>query len=144
MTEETPAKVMSLLGVALVSMAFTFAITVSQASFTQIYNPIPDTLSPQNVMAFLDTTSNSFSNAVYKNLVEPEKPGFAMAVDNMSYIGQEVGPQLLSFVGLSGSAEGQVSAPQVAGASTQIVESEYYPSSGGGLGLFSLLLGSSN
>lgn len=146
MTEETPAKVMSLLGTALVSMAFTFAITVSQASFTKVYNPIPDTFAPQNVMAVLDNVSNSYSKAVYANLVEPEAPGYALAADNLAYIGHEAGSQLLSFVGLGDLAQVNQNLavqPQVAGASTHMVTSKYYPASGGGPGIFSLLIGSS-
>lgn len=131
LVQETPAKVLSLLGISLVSMAFTFAITLSQASFTKVYSPLPDPVSPPNVMALLDNVSNSFSKAVYANLVAPQAPGFAMAADNLAFIGQEAGPQILSLAGLGrlNSQPAQVAQPQVAGASTQAVVSQYYPAS---------------
>ncbi len=144
MTEETPAKVLSLLGVALVSMSFMFAITVSNASFTQVYSPIPDTLGPAKVMAVLDKVSNSYSKFVYAQLIRPEAPGYALAADNLAFIGQGAGSQISNYLGL-GTQNVYTARPQVAGASTEVIISKYYPAaSGGGLGLFSLLMGSNN
>jgi hypothetical protein len=144
MTQETPIKVLSLLGVALVSMAFTFAVTVSNASFTQVYNPIPQGPSPANVMAVLDNVSNSYSNFVYAQLVRPEAPEYAMAADNVAFVAQGADSQISSFLGL-GNQNVYSDRPQVAGASTEVVVSKYYPSSsGGGPGFFSLLMGNSN
>ena len=143
MTHETPAKVLSLLGVALVSMSFMFAVTVSNASFTQVYNPIPDILGPAKVMAVLDNVSNSYSKFVYAQLVRPEAPGYAMAADNLAYIGQEAGSQISGYLGLGAQSVYSLR-PQVAGASTRVIVSKYYPSSGGGTGLFSLLMGPGN
>jgi hypothetical protein len=142
MTEETPAKVLSLLGVALVSMSFMFAVTLSNASFTQVYNPVPDIFAPAKVMAVLDNVSNSYSNFVYAQLVRPEAPGYAMAADNLAYIGQEAGPQISNYLGL-GAQKVYAIRPQVAGASTEVIISKYYPAASGG-GLFSLLLGPGN
>jgi len=144
MTEETPVKVLSLLGVALVSMSFMFAVTVSNASFTQVYNPVPDIFAPAKVMAVLDNVSNSYSNFVYAQLVRPEAPEYAMAADNLAYIGQEAVPQISNYLGLD-TQKVYAIRPQVAGASTEVIISKYYPAtSGGGLGLFSLLLGPGN
>ena len=144
MTQETPAKVFSLLGAALVSLSFMFAVTVSNASFTQVYNPVPDIFAPAKVMTVLDKASNSYSNFVYAQFIRPEAPGFAMAADNLAFIGQEAGPQLSSLLGLK-AQNAYAYRPEVAGASTQVIVSKYYPaSSGGGPGLFSLLLGSKN
>jgi hypothetical protein len=143
MTEETPVKVLSLLGVALVSMAFTFAVTVSNASFAQVYNPIPQGPSPANIMAVLDKVSNSYSNFVYAQLVKPEAPEYAEASDNLAFVAQGAGSQISNFLGL-GSQDVYVARPQVAGASTEIVVSKYYPPSGGGPGFFSLIMGNSN
>jgi hypothetical protein len=140
MTEETPAKVMSLLGVALMSLSFMFAVTISQASFTQVYNPIPDAFSPAKVVAVLDNVSNSYSKLVYAQLVRPEAPEYAMAVDNLAFIRDQTGAQISGYLGFD--AQTAYSArPQVAGASTEVVVSKYYPSSGGGMGIFSLLMG---
>ena len=144
MTQETPAKVLSLLGVALVSMSFMFAVTLSNASFTQVYNPIPDIFSPAKVMAVLDNVSNSYSNFVYDQLVKPEAPGYALAADNLAFIGQGAGHQVSNYLGL-GAQNAHVLRQQVAGASTKVIVSKYYPAtSGGGLGLFSLLMGPDN
>jgi hypothetical protein len=141
MTHETPEKVLSLLGAALVSMAFLFAVTVSNASFTQVYNPPPDIFGPAKVMAVLDSVSNSYSNFVYAQFVRPEAPEYAMAWDNLAFVGQGAGSQIAGALGL-----GNVGSPvsQVAGASTVDVISKYYPSSGGGPGMFSLLIGKSD
>jgi hypothetical protein len=143
MTQETPAKVLSLLGVALVSMSFMFAVSLSNASFTQVYNPIPDVLGPSKVMAVLDSVSNSYSKFVYAQLVRPEAPEYAMAADNLAFIGQGASSQISNYLGL-GAQNVYVARPQVAGASTEVIISKYYPTSGGGLGIFSLLMGSSN
>lgn len=143
MTQETPAKVLSLLGVALISMSFMFAVTISNSSFTQVYNPIPDTFGQTNAMSVLDNASNSYSKFVYNQLIRPEAPGYAMAIDNLVYIGHEAGSQISNYLGL-GDLNDYAKRQQVAGASTKVVISKYYPSSGGGQGLFSLLVGSNN
>jgi hypothetical protein len=143
MTQETPAKVLSLLGISLVSMAFMFAVTISNASFTQVYNPVPDIFGPSKVVAALDNVSNSYSNFVYAQFVRPEAPEYAMAADNLAFIGQNAGSQISNFLGL-GQQNVYADRPEVAGESTEIVTSNLYPSSGGGMGLFSLLLGNKN
>ena len=140
MTQETPVKVLSLLGTAIASLFFLFAVTVSNASFEKMETPFPDTFAPANVMAMLDTTANSYAKFVEVNLVKPGQQDYAFYADNISYLADEVGPVLLSVSGLQGLADAQVaaaSAPgQVAGASDQIVVSKYYPSSEGAFSIF--------
>jgi hypothetical protein len=102
MTQETPAKVFSLLGTALFSMAFLFAVTLSNASFTQVYNPLPNPLAPANVMAMVDNVSHDYAMFVQTDLVNPGQQSYAMAADNIAFIGQNAGPQLMSMTGISG------------------------------------------
>ena len=106
---------MSLLGIALVSLSFMFAVTISQASFTQVYNPIPDVFAPAKVMAALDNVSNSYSNFVYAQLVRPEAPEYAMAVDNLAFIRDQSGAQISGYLGFNAQTAYAVR-PQVAGA----------------------------
>lgn len=145
MTEETPAKVFSLLGVALTSMFFLFAVSVTNASFEKTETTFPTAFNPEVVVATLDVAANSFSKFVQTNLVEPGIQSYAIGQDNINYIIDEAAPDILAYTGLTELAEvstqtGEVYVPQVAGASTQIVESKYYPAQGD-VGLFSLLIG---
>jgi hypothetical protein len=139
LTEESPAKVMSLLGVALSSMFFLFAVTVSSPGFgVQQQNPFPDPFAPAKVMAVLDNTSNSYSNFLNAYLFEPAGQQVAFLQDNASFIADNAGPQISQMLGLNRVAQAY-SPGVVAGASTQVVYSDYYPASGGSLGVFSFL-----
>jgi hypothetical protein len=136
MTEETPAKVLGLLGVALTSMFFLFTVTVSNANFTQTQNAFPDPFSPAKVMAFLDNTSNSYSNFVNANLVQPAQNDYAIYQYNLKYVIDEAGPSILAYTGLSSYAENTAyqaqATPQVAGAFTsQQMATSRQPDSGG-------------
>src|SRR5882724_8761398 len=71
LTEETPAKVIGLLSVALTSMFFLFVVTASNADFSGAKNPFPQGPSPANVVAVLDVASNSYSNFLNANLISP-------------------------------------------------------------------------
>lgn len=145
MTEETPAKVFSLLGVALTSMFFLFAVSATNASFEKTEIAFPTTFNPEVVVAVLDTTANSFSKFVQTNLVQPGIQSYAIGQDTINFIIDESAPDILAYTGLTQLAVVDTTqtvnaVPEVAGASTQIVESEYYPAEGD-MGLFSLLIG---
>jgi len=148
MTEESPVKVVSLLGVAMTSMFFLFAVSFSNANFRSTENPFPDPFSPASVMAVLDSVSNSYSNFVYDNLINPATAQMSMVSDNVAYIADNAGPQLMAMTGLSGIQQAQValtqSSGQVAGAFTQVAANKYYSgeqSSGSGIDLlYSLLI----
>ena len=145
MTQETPAKVVSLLGVALTSMFFLFTVSVTNANFSQTEKSFPDVFNPGNVVAFLDNTASSYSNFIDANLIEPQKQSYAILEYNVNYIIDEAGPSILAFTGLSGLAEVDQSpaVPKVAGASTQGHEVISYESLGVGFSvdtLYGLLL----
>jgi hypothetical protein len=131
MTQETPAKVFSLLGAALFSMALLFSVTLSNASFDKVYSPLPDIGSPTQVVSMLDYASNGYSKFVYANLITPAKYTFAFMGDNAAYAAQNAGSQILQMAGLEGSSQLVVLRPQVAGASIKAVPGNLYSSSGG-------------
>lgn len=142
MTEETPGKVFSLLGVALTSMFFMFAVTQTTASFQKVEVPMPDPFAPQNVVAMLDNASYSYAEFLHQNLFVPAEAQYAFIADNVGFVADNAGPALASLAGLNGPVPSSLAAaqPQVAGASTQIIVSDYYPASSGG-SIFSWLLG---
>ncbi|HVY67999.1 MAG TPA: hypothetical protein VHA30_03860 [Patescibacteria group bacterium] len=121
MTQETPAKVFSLLGVALSSLFFLFAVTVTNASFSQTEKPFPATFNPDRVMAFLDQTSNSYARFFHEDFVAPGVQSYAIMQDNVNYVIDEASPSILHYTGLSSLADVSNSVPtampQVAGAS---------------------------
>lgn len=84
MTEESPQKVLSLLGVALVSMSFLFAVTITNASFTKTEMPLPDVFGPQNVVSVLDGAANDYSNFVTAYLVQPAQSDLAYFVSSVN------------------------------------------------------------
>lgn len=142
LTHETQGKVISLLGAALVSLMFLFAVTVSNAGFQGVQNPLPNPFASAKVVAVLDNVSNSYSKFLYANLINPLGQQYAFVADNVSFVADNAGPQIIQMAGLQNLAESQTAyamKPQVAGASTQVVYSQYYPSSSGGV--FSLFVG---
>ena len=138
MTQETPAKVFSLLGTAVFSMFFLFAVASTNASFSKTETTLPDAFSPNNVMAFLDNVSSSYSNFVDANVVEPAQDSYAIAKYNLDYIIDEAGPSILAYTGLSGLAEVPTAQPQVAGAFTQAASSQNYQPVGEGFSIDNL------
>ena len=137
---------MGLLGVALTSMFFLFAVATTNANFSNAENPFPNPFSPDKVMASLDNVANSYSNFV-ADMSTPMVQSLAILQDNVHYIIDNSDEQILAITGLSSLAQVPQDLPansQVAGASTQQVYSSYYPSSEGGfniVSLFSLVLG---
>ena len=127
MTQETPAKVMGLLGVALVSMSFMFAVTVSQASFSQVYNPVPDVLAPANIMAALDNVSHDYAMFVQTQLVAPGQQSYELAASNLAYIGQNATFEVAQATGLNNLLPQDSSVmlvPRVAGAYVRAITSQ--------------------
>lgn len=125
MTEETPAKIFSLLGVAMTSMFFLFAVTVTNASFTQTEKPFPVAFNPEQVVAVLDNSANSYSKFIDENLVRPQKQSFAILQYNVNYVIDEAGPSILAYTGLTALADidsipAQAASPKVAGAFTKV------------------------
>ncbi len=69
MTQETPAKIFSLLGAAMFSMFLLFAVSATNASFDRTETALPDMFNPSSVMAVLDSISNSYSKFAQANLL---------------------------------------------------------------------------
>jgi len=146
--QETPERIVALLGVALTSMFFLFAVATTNANFTKLENPFPDPFSPDKVMASLDNVSNSYSHFV-ADMYTPMNQSLAILQDNVNYVIDNSSDQILAITGLSSLAqvpEDQPAVSQVAGASTQVIYSSLYPASSENSGLnvdslFSLILG---
>ena len=142
MTEETPVKVMSLMTAALTSMFFLFTVAFSTASFQGVQQAMPDPFAPAKVVAALDNVSNSYAMFVDKYLINPAQSEYAYISDNVNFVAENVSPSLMAFAGVQESSAHMAMAPsgQVAGESTQVVESKLYPSQSTA-GIFSVLLG---
>lgn len=143
--QETPERVMGLLGVALTSMFFLFAVATTNANFSNVENPFPNPFSPDKIMASLDNVSNSYSNFV-ADMSTPMVQSLAILQDNVHYIIDNSDEQILAITGLSSLAavpqDASFGSGHVAGASTQIVYSKYYPAPMSGTdSLFTLILG---
>ncbi len=140
LTQENPGKILSLLGTACASLLLLFVVTASNASFERVENPLPDVLAPAQVVAALDSAASGYSDFVYANLINPAKQDYAFYADNVSYVAEEAGPSLLKVAGLQGLANTNVALAennsQVAGASTSVVYSKYYPSEDGVFSIF--------
>ncbi len=132
LTQETPAKVLSLVGASLFSMFFLFAVSNTNASFTGTESSLPDIASPARVMSVLDNAANSYSNFVDAYLVKPGVESYAFGKDNLDYIIDEAGPQILAISGFDSLVDQPSSqassAPRVAGAYTEV--SYFKPSQG--------------
>lgn len=126
MTEETPAKVMTLLGVALSSMFFLFVVTFTNASFQQTETSFPNPFAPEKVMAALDGAANSYSNFVAANLTRPLMSDLAFYKANVDWVIDNSDQQILALAGLQPLADANYNqrsyAPQVAGAYTSKVQ----------------------
>ena len=134
MTEETPGKVMGLLGTALATMAFLFMVTVSNASFQGTQVAVPDPFASQNVVAMLDNVSHSYSDFLAANLFRPFQGDVAMVQDNANWVIDNSDQQVVAMLGLQALANPygpmpQAAQPTVAGAftdtpSTSVVQSD--------------------
>jgi len=118
MTQETPAKIFSLLGVAMFSLFFLFGVSVSNASFNRTETVLPDLFNPDNIVSMLDNVSNSYSKFVNQQLVQPGVESYAMVMDNVNYVMDEASPQILAVTGFGSIVDSPSSQSQVAGAFT--------------------------
>ena len=133
LTEETPAKVIGLVGTAMVSMFFLFAVCVTNANLNRTESAFPDPFNPANVVAALDNASNGFSNFVAANLVEPAQNSYAVYQYNLAYVMDNATPSIIKYTGLTTLAElpQAADAPQVLGASTSQASGQSYSKSEG-------------
>ncbi len=98
--EETPAKVMSLLGISLVSMAFLFSVTLTDASFQGTHMQLPNPFAPEKVVAMVDTAANSYSSILHAYVIDSGAKDYAMAADNLAWIGSNAKDGAVAMLGL--------------------------------------------
>lgn len=143
LTEESPAKVISLLGVALTSMAFLFGVTLTNANFQGTETAVVSPFDPSNVVAMMDNASAGYSNFLQANLFRPAESDFAYLQDTGRWIIGNSDQQILAYTGLSSLAQvDEPAAGQVAGAYTDVASSQQYQpadNSYGSIGLFQFL-----
>lgn len=124
MTEETPTKVVSLLGVALSSLAFLFMVSATDASFSGTALSVPDPFAPEKVVAVIDNATASYSNFLIANLIAPASQDFAIAADSVGWVAENAQDGALAFMGITPSSDTEAVAFQprpverVAGAHT--------------------------
>ena len=136
MTQETPGKIMGLMGVALFSLAFLFAVSSTDASFAGTKTAVYDPFSEQSILAALDSTAASYSNFLNANFVAPLMADYQVYGDNLSFAFKESG--LAYALGVEGlMQETHASEGQVAGA---YIASPEYASQGGMSSVYSMIL----
>lgn len=89
LTQETPGKVISCAGAAVVSMAVLFAVTVSDASFQGGRNTLPDPFAPAKVITVIDHVSQAYARAL-SNFTQPARIAVAIHLEQLDWIGQQV------------------------------------------------------
>ena len=122
MTQETPGKIFSLLGVAMAFMAFLFFVSVSDASFSRA-RAVADPFGPASVLGALDNVSNVYGKAADTYLFSPLQDDLAYYQDSLNWVIDNADMAILNTLGLGQLAEAPVSAgspalPKVAGAYT--------------------------
>jgi len=115
LTQETPGKVMGLMGVALFSLAFLFAVSATDASFSGTTAPVYNPFSTENIVSVLDETAASYTQFMEKNFIQPLMADYSVYGENLSFLFKESG--LAYALGVEGlTLETHASEGQVAGA----------------------------
>ncbi len=126
MTQETPTKVVSLLGVALSSLAFLFMVSATDASFSGTAMRVSDPFAPEKVVAIIDNATASYSNFLTAHLVAPATQDFALAADSVAWVAGNAQDGALALMGITPSDDAELVAFQpraverVAGAQTTL------------------------
>ena len=113
---------MSLVGAALFSMAFLFAVTATDSSFSGTSSSISayDIFAPQKVVAVIDNGAKGYSDFLAANLFGPAQESYALAAENFAYIGDNAAEPIVAMLKLDGlltkTQDYGVAHPQVAGA----------------------------
>ncbi|MBI3231640.1 MAG: hypothetical protein HYZ51_00985 [Candidatus Doudnabacteria bacterium] len=107
LTEETPGKVMGLVGVALFSMAILFGVSMSNASFQGAEYALPNPFAPQKVVSVVDTGVQSYANAL-AGFLEPARQAIALHVSEMQWIVSEASPSIARAMGAGSHPKAQV------------------------------------
>ncbi len=116
--KETPSKVMGLLGTALFSMAFLFAVSLSGAQLSgTLEASLPDPFAPEKVMAVVDSFAAGYSGVVM-GFAEPARQAVAEHTEAIAWAIEEASVPLVRVLGLESLVEYN-NQPQVAGLSTE-------------------------
>lgn len=99
LVDETPAKVVSLLGAALASLAFLFLVSATDAGFQGTLAQIPDPFSPQEIVAVVDNAAASYSSFLATNLIQPAQADYALAAENISWTASSAKDGALAMIG---------------------------------------------
>lgn len=135
LTQETPAKIMSLLGVAVFSLSFLFTVSATDASFSGTRAPVYNPFSTENVVAAIDQAAASYSQFMDTNFIQPLMADYSVYGENLAFAFKESGlAYALGVESLVGQP--QVSEGQVAGA--YIASPEYRQ--GGMSSVYSMIL----
>ena len=104
-TQETPGKVMGLVGACMFSMLFLFAVSITNQSFTNSEFSFPNPFSPENVVAVLDSTAHSYGIFVADNFTGPLNNDLASlnynVHENLAFVMDNSSDQILAMTGLS-------------------------------------------
>jgi hypothetical protein len=122
LNQETPGKVMALVGTALFSMAFLFSVTVTEASFSGSSVALQENIfQPTTVVAVVDSFTSSYAKFLTANLFAPLSETYAFAADTVNYISDNASEPIVQLAGLDRFLQKPVDygvvRPQVAGAS---------------------------
>lgn len=98
LTKETPGKVFSLLAMALVSLSFMFAVSLTDASFAGTSMPLSDPFAPAKVVQVIDNAAFAYSKALSANFLQPLAADYRLYADNLAWAAKESG--LTYFLGV--------------------------------------------
>ncbi len=120
LTEETPGKVMGLLGASLFSLALMLGVSLTNASFTGTQTPLVDPFSTQNVVAVVDQASASYSKLLTVNFIQPLTQQYGLYAENIQWLSEQSGvTYALGLEGLNSQVASASLKPEVAGAYTE-------------------------
>ena len=91
LTEETPGKVMGLVGASLFSLALMLGVSMTDASFSGTQMALVDPFAPEKIMAVVDTAAASYSNLLTINFIQPLVADYKIYGENLSWLAEESG-----------------------------------------------------
>jgi len=100
MTEETPGKILGLLGASLASMAFLLMVTATNASFQGSPVSVPDPFGSQNVVAIIDSTAHGYSNFLSANLFQSIQNDIGVFAYNANWVIDNSDNSIVAMLGL--------------------------------------------
>lgn len=139
LTNETPGKVLSLLGLSLFTIAFMFSVSITEASFAGTNQPLPEPISSAKAMSVVDHVAASYSNFLTVNFIAPVSADYQLYGENISFAFKESG--LAYALGVENLVYGESSHTQGQVAGASIVNPEYTQAGAGVERLYSMLVG---